>query len=146
MAAPPVINLGDLLADGTYVFRAFAEKSHRSRNKNAVRYFAYLLREEDARDGLSVGLTPDAAVRNLRTNEGYCQILVGVHHLSEIHRLPYQLEVRADATDPNHAFICNLPLSTISDDHRERAIFIAHRLAEKSQVVTCDSYAPAQAL
>ena len=112
----PVINLGNRLDDNLEVFRAFAEKSFRHRNKNEVRYFAYLLREEDVANGLSVGLTPEAAVRHLDTNEGYCRIAV-----RDIHSLPYGLEVRADPEDPQHAFICNLPLQTISNDSREQA-------------------------
>lgn len=125
------------MADDVQVFRAFAEKSFRRRKKHQVRYAAYMLREEDARDGLSVGLSPDAAVKYLQTNEGYCQIMVGA-----IHGLNLGLQVRRDITDESHAFICNLPLLTISDGERERAMFIANRLADQSHVVTCDPYIP----
>jgi|SRR6266853_1413806 len=131
------VNLGHLLSNDAQVFRAFAEKSYRRRKKSAVRYLAFLLRDEDARDGLSVGLSPDAAVKHLQTNEGYCRILVG-----EIHALPYGLQVRIDLTDANHAFICNLPLMTISDESRELAMLIANELARKSVVVSCDPYIP----
>lgn len=136
MATPP-LNLGNILADDVVVFRAFAEKKHRDRNKNEVRYFAYLLRGIDVQDGLSVGLTADAAIKHLQSNEGYCQILVGL-----IHGLPFELKVRIDPNDPNHAFICNLPLLTISDEARERARFIGGELARRSVVVTCDPYIP----
>jgi hypothetical protein len=135
------INIGDILEDNVRVFRAFAEKSFRSRTKNRVRYFAYLLRDEDVRDGLSVGLSPDSAVKYLKTNEGYCQIMVGA-----IHGLNFDLQVRRDATDPDHAFICNLPLQTISDEERQKAAFIANRLADQSQIVTCDPYVPPPAI
>jgi hypothetical protein len=140
MAAPPPANLGDCLGDEVTIFRAFAEKSYRHRKKRVVRYFAYLLRDEDVADGLSVGLSPRAAVRYLRTNEGYCQILVGA-----IHRLPYGLQVRIDLADPDHAFICNLPLLSSSDEARERAIQIGNELARKSDLVTCDPYIPPDA-
>jgi hypothetical protein len=129
--------VGEILDHGIRVFRAFAEKSFRDRKKNKVRYFAYLLREEDARDGLSVGASPDTAVKYLQTNQGYCQIMVGA-----IHGLNLGLEVRTDVSDRDHAFICNLPLMTISDEERKRAVFIANRLAEQSQIVTCDPYVP----
>ena len=119
------------------VFRAFAEKSYRRRAQNQVRYLAYLLREEDIQDGLSVGLTPRGAVRHLNSNEGFCRILVGT-----IHGLPYGLEVRADPNDGEHAFIFNLPLGTISDAELERARLIAGALARASQIVTCDPYIP----
>src|SRR5712692_3672838 len=103
-------HIGELLGNEKIVFRAFAEKSFRDRNRNKVRAGAYLLRDVDMHDGLSVGLSPDAAVKHLQTNEGYCQIST-----EAIHTLPYDLQVRIDLEDPNHAFICNLPLMTISD-------------------------------
>jgi len=130
-------DIGALLPDDRDVFRAFAEKSYRDRKKNKVRYGAYLLRDEDVNDGLSVGLTANSAVQHLNSNEGYCVISVGA-----IHSLPYNLEVRIDNKDPNHAFICNLPLLTISDANRERAILIAGELARRSKVITCDPYIP----
>jgi hypothetical protein len=136
MAGAPV-NIGRTLNDDVHVFRAFAEKSYRDRKKNKVRNFAYLLRDEDAADGLSVGLSPGAAVRDLQTNEGYCKIMVGI-----IHALPYGLQVRIDPEDESHAFICNLPLLTISDQTRERAMLIANELARRSVVITCDPYIP----
>jgi hypothetical protein len=136
MASTPV-NLGYRLNDEVYVFRAFAEKNYRDRKKNEFRYFAYLLRDDDTGDGLSVGLSPSAAVKHLQTNEGYCRILVGA-----IHALPYGLLVRIDAVGENHAFICNLPLMTISDDSRVRARLISGELARRSEVITCDSYIP----
>jgi hypothetical protein len=133
----PTPHLGNRLEDNLEVFRAFAEKSFRNRQKNEVRYFAYLLREEDVEDGLSVGLTPQAAVKHLESNEGYCRISVGA-----IHALPYGLIVRADLRDAEHAFICNLPLQTVSDESRERARLIGGQLARKSAMVTADPYIP----
>lgn len=133
-------NLGDVLGDGQEIFRAFAEKGHRKRRKtppHEVRYFAYLLREEDVADGLSVGLRPSDAVKHLAENFGYCSISTGV-----VHFLPYGLVVRLDAADPNHGFICNLPLMSISDQSRELAVLIARELARKSICVTCDPYKP----
>lgn len=132
---PTPSRLGDLLDGSVQIFRAFAGKNYRDRKKNQVRYFAYLLRESDVVDGLSVGLTPAAAVRYLETNEGYCRISV-----AEIYALPYGLEVRIDLDDSEHAFICNLPLQTISDQSRENARLISGELARKSEVITCDPY------
>jgi hypothetical protein len=130
-------NLGGRLQDDVQVFRAFAQKSYRSRKKNQVRYFAFLLREDDIYDGLSLGLSPEAAVQHLQINEGYCLISVGA-----IHSLPYGLEVRSDLTDQHHAYLCNLPLMAISDDTREQAILIGGELARKARVVTCDPFIP----
>jgi hypothetical protein len=81
MADPPA-NLGVLLNDDIVIYRAFAEKSYRYRDKNRVKYCAYLLRDIDVNDGLSVGLSPAAAVRGLLSNEGYCHISVGVVHVT----------------------------------------------------------------
>jgi hypothetical protein len=132
----PLSNLGERLPDNVVVYRAFAEKNFRTR-PDKVRYFAYLLREEDIQDGVSVGLTPEASVKYLTRNEGYCSILV-----EEIHGVGHGIEVRRDKRDPDHAYICNLPFQKISDSSRENAQFIGRRLAEKSKVVTCDSYYP----
>lgn len=140
MASPPASNskLGDLVADDREVFRAFAEKNFRRRKDqppHQVRYFSYLLREEDIGDGLSVGLTPADAVKELARNFGYCSILV-----SAIRALPFGLEVRIDATDQNHAYICGLPLMTISDQQRSQAVYVAGELARLSNCVTCNPY------
>jgi hypothetical protein len=129
-------NVGDRLGDDVEVFRAFADKSFRNRKRNKVRSGAYQLREDEA-DGLSVGLTPKDAVKYLQINYGYCSILVG-----SVHALPYNLEVRVDKRDPNHAFICNLPLLTFSDRCREDATLIGGELARRSKVITCDTYIP----
>jgi hypothetical protein len=142
MANPAAANpkLGDIVADGQEVFRAFAYKSYRKRKNpppHEVRYFAYLLGEDDIDDGLSVGLSPMAAVKGLAENFGYCSISAGV-----IHGLSYGLEVRIDATDQDHAFICKLPLRTISDTAWEQAVLIAGELARKSNCITCDPYKP----
>ncbi len=119
------------------MFRAFAYQSYRKSKKREVRYFAYLIGEDDIADGLSVGLTPKAAVKGLAENFGYCSISAGT-----VHALPFNLEVRVDVDDQNHAFICNLPLMTISDQSRDQAIFIARELARRSTCVTCNPYKP----
>jgi hypothetical protein len=130
------VNVGSVVGDAQEVFRAFAEKAFRDRKKNKVRHFAYLRRDEDT-DGLSVAFTPQDCVIHLQTNEGYGKVLVRL-----VRELPYELEVRADNSDPSHAFICNLPFLTTSDEHRARAILIAGELARISVAVTCDPYIP----
>jgi hypothetical protein len=142
MANQAVANpqLGGRVEDGRDIFRAFAEKNFRRRRSqppHEVRYFAYLLREEDITDGLSVGLTPRGAVKYLDYNYGYCSITVGV-----IHALEFGLEVRMDANDDTHAYICNLPIRTISEQTEARAIYIARELARRSIGITCDPYKP----
>lgn len=128
---------GERLTDEQTVFRAFADKSYRDRKRQKVRAGAYLLRQIDAADGLSVGTTPEAAVMYLERNYGYCSINVG-----EIHGLPYGLEVRLDPENSNHAFILNLPLTAISDEQRELAQMVAGELARRSTPVAFDTFVP----
>lgn len=138
--SPATPQLGDKLSDGVNIFRAFAEKNFRERKTNpphVVRFWAYLLRADDVADGLSVGITPKASVNNLSRNYGYCTISVGA-----VTALPDNLSVRSDTSDPEHAFICNLPLLTISDKTRSEAVRIAKELARRSTVVTCDTVPP----
>jgi hypothetical protein len=133
-------NLGELLANDLKVWRAFAYPSYRREKANPphqARYYAYLLGEDDVDDGLSVGLTPRDAVKGLNDNCGYCSLLVGT-----IHGLPHGLQVRQDVNDPGHAFICNLPLRTISEITEARALYIAKELARLSQDVYCERYRP----
>ena len=131
---------GARLADEQEIYRAFAYQSYRRRKAvppHEVRYFAYLLSEDDIEDGLSVGLTPRDAVKNLAQNFGYCSISVGI-----IHGAGFGLEVRFDANDDKHAFICNLPIRSISEQTEARAIFVARELARRSVGVSCDPYKP----
>jgi hypothetical protein len=137
MSVPASSNVGEPLGNDVIIYRAFSDKSYRHRKRNKVRSGAYLIREDEIADGLSVGLTPKDAVKYLKTNYGYCSISVGA-----VHALPYNLKVRADNIDPGHAFICNLPLVTSSDRHREEAMFVAGELARKSKIETCDTFIP----
>ena len=128
--------LGERIDEDIELFRAFAEKKFRERKNpppHVVRYWAFLMREDDVDDGLSVGLTPRASVKFLSRNHGYASIRV-----SSITALPDNLLVRRDASDPDHAFICNIPLLTVSDASRDAAMRIAKALARAATAVTCD--------
>jgi len=139
MATTPRISsqLGERIDDDIDLYRAFAEKNFRERKTNpphTVRYWAYLLRDEDAADGLSVVRTPKAAVKFLSRNYGYGSI-----RLRDITSLSNDgLHIRLDASDPEHAFVCNLPLLTISNEQRDAAMRIAKELARRSKVITCN--------
>ena len=133
-------NLGERIDDDIELFRAFAEKNFRERKSSpphVVRYWAFLLRDDDAADGLSVGITPKASVKLLSRNYGYGSIQV-----ERIASLPDNLCVKRDISDAEHAFICNLPLSTISDEYRAAAMRIAKELARRAKVVTCNPFLP----
>jgi hypothetical protein len=132
----PPAQLGELIEEDIELFRAFAEKSFRERRASRphrVKYGAFLLREEDAEDGLSVGLTPQASIKFLERNYGYGSIRV-----HQVTSMPDSLSVRRDASDPEHAFICGLPLLTVSDSLRDAAMQIAKELARRAIGVTCD--------
>jgi hypothetical protein len=142
MAAPESSTpsqLGEHVDDGVELFRGFADKNFRERKTNSphvVRYWAYLLREDDVADGLSVGLTPKSSVKYLtRGNFGYGSIMS-----ESVTALPDGLSVRRDVSDLEHAYICNLPLRSESDEKLKAAMRIAKDLARKSKVITCDPY------
>jgi hypothetical protein len=140
VSTTPESYLGDRVGDDVVVYRAFAQSSFRDRKRNRVEYYAYLAREQDLKNGLSVGLTPAAAVKHLASNEGYGHITV-----QDIRAVGNGVDVRYDTRDPEHAYICNLPYQKKSDQDREQARFIAGQLAKKSVCDTCDSYPPAAA-
>jgi hypothetical protein len=131
--------LGDPVPRGITVYRAFSKKTFRERRADGsgkVRSGAYY-REPNHEDGLSLGMTPEAAVSGLTDNFGYCSISVDA-----IRSLPYKLEVRPYITEPSHLVLCNLPFFIAEDDERGLASEIASSLAKKSSVVTCDHYPP----
>jgi hypothetical protein len=141
----PPAQLGELIEEDIDLFRAFAEKSFRERKSSPphrVKYGAFLLREEDVADGLSVGLTPQASVKFLVRNYGYGSILVKQVTSMMDGTVSDGLTVRRDVSDPEHAFICNLPLLTTSDIARDAAMRIAKELARRATGVTCDTYIP----
>jgi hypothetical protein len=131
--------LGPRLPDEQIIYRGFSDKGFRKRKNqppHKAEHFAYLLREEDVQNGLSLGITPWDAVKHLANgNFGYCAISVAA-----IHALG--LEVRADTQDPTHAFICNLPYQKSSNEARDEASRLAKALARASFDVTCEPYQP----
>jgi len=137
MGTPPA-NLGPLLDERDFVFRAFALDGFRDRKANRVRPRAYY-RSSDHSDGLSVGLTPRDAVNQLHKNHGYCRLGVG-----PVHQLPHGLEVRIDTQLAGHALIHNVPAIDGTDEERLQATRIAGDLARLSEVMTCDHYQPGE--
>jgi hypothetical protein len=130
--------LGLRLDDETIVYRGFPDRGFRKRKDpppHKAEHFAYLLREEDLQNGLSVGMSAWDSVRHLASNHGYCAILV-----ADIHTLG--LEVRADTADQSHAFICGLPYQRDSNEARAEATRLAKALARASRDVVCEPYHP----
>jgi hypothetical protein len=128
---PP--RLGEPLPDNVTVYRAFSTEGARRRPAK-VRPRAYY-RALDHTDGLSLGLTPLAAVSGLEVNYGYCSVSVGA-----IHRLPYGLSVRPDLDNPDHILLCKVPFFTGLDREIGEAEEVAGALARISKAETCDHY------
>jgi hypothetical protein len=131
--------LGPRVAAEIIIYRGFPDRGFRKRKNqppHKAEHFAYLLREEDVQNGLSLGATPWDAVRHFAGgNFGYCSIRVG-----DIDSLG--LEVRIDTTDAAHLFICNLPYQRVSNEARDEATRLAKALARASFDVVCDPYVP----
>lgn len=133
--ATSAVHIGDLLGDDTDVYRAFALDGHRRKGKIRPRAF---YREREHTDGLSVGMSPDAAVAHLTTNHGYCQLRVQV-----VHALPDSLQVRADPQDAGHALIHNVPcIDSLDNNERKAAELVAGKLARCAVLVTDKPYTP----
>jgi hypothetical protein len=126
--------LGALLQDKLEVFRACSSPNFLDPTKTGFRDRAYLRRAKDT-DGLSVGMTPEDAVRNLNKNHG-----VGAVYVFAINLLRRQLEVRYDPEEAGHALIHGLPFVEID---RALAEDIGWELARISRVVYCESFTPA---
>jgi hypothetical protein len=129
--------LGEPLADDVIVYRAFAAKSFRERNKR-VRVRAFY-RTPDHTDGISMAETPADAVAGLAVNYGYCSIQVGA-----IHSLPYGLKVCRNLDEPGHVLLCGVPFLMESEKDRGDAAEIAGALAKIATIVTCDHWPPKQ--
>jgi len=128
------VNLGDPLGNDAVVYRAFLVKGFRNRDKNKVRRKAFY-RTRDHKDGLSVGTTPEHAVANLATNEGFCELAV-----APVHALPHDLLIRHDLQQEGHALITNLPFLDGTDKEREMAEVIAGKLTRIARIVTCNCF------
>jgi len=124
--------LGELLARDLEVFRACTCKNFLTNTKTEIRDRAYLRRKKDT-DGLSLGLTPENAVRDVE-NFG----VIGTH-VGAIHDLPRGLEVRRDPDLEGHALIHGLPYveeaETLAQD-------IAWELVKISRIVHNVAYYP----
>jgi hypothetical protein len=131
--AASALPLGNLLPDESEVFRGFSNRNFLDNSRTVIRDRAYLRRKKD-NDGLSVGVTPQDAVRNLRENYGVSGLSV-----ERIHNLGRGLEVRADIGMIGHALICGLPFVELN---RELAEAIAQELVAISRVVYAEPYAP----
>lgn len=135
---PP--RLGEPLVDDVIVYRAFPVKGYRERGAkdkpHKVRAKAFQ-RPQDHEDGISLGLTPEAAISGLESNHGYCSVSV-----AKIHSLKYGLRVCPDLDEPGHLLLRNVPPINGTDEERELGTEIAGALARISVVVTCDPYPP----
>ncbi len=130
MAAPHA--LAELVAREAEVFRACTCKNFLNNTRNEIRDRAFLRRRRDT-DGLSLGVTPENAVRDLE-NFGVIGVFAGA-----IQDLPRNLEVRHDPELAGHALIHGLPYV---DENETLASDIAWELVKISRIVYNTSYYP----
>jgi hypothetical protein len=124
MAAPDVV-----FQDNRIVYRGL-------RNGNWVKnglitFKAFLLRpanqEFPPETELSLGLTPQSAVDDLRENHGAGGLLV-----QEVRALPHRLTIQIDPGNDTKAYMYGLPMHTTENVQRALAITIATDLARIS--------------
>jgi hypothetical protein len=127
--------LADSVPRDAEVFRACTNKNFLNNTRSAIRDRAYLRRKKDT-DGLSLGLTPDEAVRELSENFGIIGVFVGaVEDIPERH-----LSVRPDPDLPGHALLNGLPYV---EENETLATDIAWELVNVSRIVYSSTYYPA---
>ena len=97
-------DIGDLVPDETFIYRACTRRSDLAQGENRVREIAFqkIGKLERNKDGLSFRTTPEAC--NDIDHFGILRIRVG-----DIHELGKNIEARFDATDPTHVLLRNLP-------------------------------------
>jgi len=115
-----------LIPDDRTIYRGLRNDNW-SKN-GAITYKAFMLRPADAQfpieEELSLGMTPQTAVDELRTNAGIASLSV-----QAVHGLPHALAVRADLTNPLKAQMHGLPLFSTDPNRRALAIAVASDLA-----------------
>jgi hypothetical protein len=103
------------------------------RNSNWVRnglvtYRAFILRpgsqEYPPETELSLGLTPESAIEELRENHG-----VGRLSVLAVHELPHSLMVGPDPENNTKAYLHGLPLFSTDEQQRGHAMTIATDLS-----------------
>jgi len=115
-----------LIPNDQTVYRGLGN-SNWSKN-GVVNYKAFMLRPANdrfpAEEELSLGLTPESAVDELREHHGIASLLV-----ERIHGLPHGLTVRADRHNDTKAELFGLPLFSQEAAQRRLAIAMATDLA-----------------
>jgi hypothetical protein len=106
--------IGELVPDGTIIYRGCSRKNFLTPAKDAVQPEAFQKDGLNHTDGLSLALTRQDSVKGLNKNHGVIAILVG-----DIHALNRGLEVRFDTTFPNHVLIRNLPCMDRPDERAD---------------------------
>src|ERR1700733_12157689 len=120
MTAAPVI------PDNQTVYRGLRNANWHKRH--VVNYRAFLLRPETEQfppeTDLSVGLTPQSAVNELRENYGTAALSV-----LSVHALRHGLHVLVDQNDVTKAGIHGMPLHSTVEAERDIAMTVATDLA-----------------
>ena len=123
--APPI-------PDDQTVYRGLRNSNWRK--GEVINYKSFMLRpasgEYPAEEELSLGLTPQTAVDELREHHGTAALRV-----IAVHALPHRLRVLADRTNAGKAEMHGLPLFSTEDEQRDLAVTVATDLANISTFV-----------
>jgi hypothetical protein len=128
-----------LIPDDQTVYRGMRNPSWVKRG--VVRHLAFMLR--DATDQfpieqeLSLGLTPESAVDELKQHYGIASLSVRA-----IHNLPHGLTVRPEPGSTTKAEMFGLPLYSTDPTQRDLAVTMATDLAGLAQLLSVAGSAP----
>jgi hypothetical protein len=115
-----------LIPDDRTVYRGLSNDNWSKHG--IISYKAFMLRPADVRnpieEELSLGMTPQSAVDELRTNAGTASLSV-----LAVHGLRHSLTVRADLTNPLKAEMHGLPLHSTEPNQRDLALAVATDVA-----------------
>jgi hypothetical protein len=118
------VGIGDLVPDGTVLYRACSRPNYLTLTKDSVQEIAFQKDGKNHKDGLSLALSVDESVRYLKKNHGVIRITAGA-----IHQLGRGLEVRFKPAEPLHVLVRNLPCMDRTPAEKEMALKVSAELA-----------------
>jgi hypothetical protein len=129
MCDESAVGVGERVPDDLVLYRACSRSNFLTPTKDAVREIAFQKDGKNHKDGLSLALSVNESVKHLQKNHGVIRITAG-----EIHQLGRGLEVRRDASDPQHVIVRNLPCMDRTPEEKELALAVSAELAARAQI------------
>jgi len=129
-----------LIPNDRDVYRGMRNPSWSKRG--IVSYLAFMLRPATDQfpipeQELSLGLTVEAAIDELREHYGVAELSVAA-----IHMLPHGLAVRPTPNEPLKADLLGLPLHSTEEHQRDLAVTIAKDLANVAHLAPLSPFSP----